>query len=122
MAGLISDQLITSLRATAYKQLVTPVKVHRMVKVEGVYGTSEQDTVVLETMCWYKPAFKGDLVMQPGGLVANPSNAEFRFRWDTDIRVGDKLEVAGIDHNVVQDTNAGATISLYLKAWTNVTE
>jgi len=122
MAGLISDQLIASLRTTAYKQLVTPVKVHRMVKVEGIYGTAEQDTVVLETMCWYKPIFKGDLVVQTSGLVANPSNAEFRFRWETDIQVGDKLEVAGIANNVVQDTNEGATISLYLKAWTNVTE
>jgi len=122
MAGLISDQLIASLRTTAYKQLVTPVKVHRMVKAEGIYGTSQQDTVVFETFCWYKPVFKGDLVLQPGSRVANPSNAEFRFRWETDIQIGDKLEVAGIPHNVVQDTNAGATISLYLKAWTNVTE
>jgi len=122
MPGLISDQLIDNLRVVAYKQLVTPVKIHRSVKSEGAYGTMETDQVVLETECWYKPAFKGELVLQPGRMIANPSNAEFRFRWGTDIRVGDRLEVAGITNNIVQDTNIGATISLYLKAWTNVTE
>ena len=122
MAGLISDQLINNLRTTAYKQLVTPVRVHRRTKIEGIYGTSETDAIVLETMCWYKPIFKGDLVEQPSRLVANPSNAEFRFKWGTDIQVGDRLEVEGMGNNVVQDTNEGATISLYLKAWTNVTE
>ena len=118
MPGLISDQLINNLRTVAYKQLVTPVKVHRTIRQEGPFGTVEVDAVVLETTTWFKPVFKGNLTIQPGGLVANDSGAEFRFRFGTDIQVGDRLEVNGETDYIVQDVNAGATIQLYLKAWT----
>lgn len=122
MAGLISDQLLRNLRVVANKQLVTPVKVHRMVATEGPFGTVEVDTVVAETMCWYKPAFKGDLRVQPGGRIANDSLSEFRFDINEDIRVGDKLEVNGVTGYLVQDTSADATIQLYLKVSTQVLE
>ena len=118
MAGLVSDQLIDNLRKVAYKQLVTPVKVHRLTKTEGPYGTNEVDAVAIETTCWFIPKFKGDITMQAGRLAANDSGAEFRFRWNEDIRNGDRLEVNGETNYVVQDVNKGATIQLYLKAWT----
>lgn len=119
MAGLISDQLINNLRVVAYKQLVTPVTVHRTTREEGPYGTQETDVVAFTTMTWFKPDFKGDLSVQPGGQVGQGSAAEFRFRWGTDIRIGDRLEVEGQSNHIVQDVNDGATISLYLKARTN---
>lgn len=122
MAGLISDQLLRNLRRVANKQLVTPVKIHRVVAVEGPYGTVETDVVIAETTCWYKPAFKGDLTVQAGGRIAVDSGAEFRFDIDEDVRVGDKLEVNGVTGFLVQDTTADATIQLYLKAWTEVIE
>lgn len=119
MAGIISDQLINNLRVTAYKQLVTPVNVHRTTRGEGPYGTQEIDAVVASTMCWFIPEFKGELQVQPGGQIGHGSGAEFRFRHDEDIRIGDRLEVNGEIGYVVQDVNSGATIQLYLKAWTN---
>ena len=119
MPGLISDQLINNLRTTAYKQLVTPVKVHRDVRTEGPYGTAIADTVVLETFTWFKPEFKGDLTAQAGGQIGHGSGAEFRFRFDEDVQIGDRLEVNGETGYVVQDVNTGATITLYLKAWCN---
>jgi hypothetical protein len=122
MPGLISDQLLRNLRVVANKQLVTPVIVRRRQKVENEYGTVEQDVVVGTFMAWYKPAFKGDLRIQPGGKIANDSGAEFRFDIDSDIRVGDRLEVDGEPGFIVQDTTQGATIQLYLKAWTQVIE
>jgi hypothetical protein len=122
MAGLISDQLLRNLRVVANKQLVTPVKVHREVKSDGPFGTTTTDTVVAETVCWFKPAFKGSLNIQPGGRIALDSGAEFRFDIGEDIRVGDRLEVNGVTGFVVQDTSADATIQLYLKAWTEVIE
>lgn len=118
MAGIISDQLIDNLRVTAYKQLVTPAKVWRKVDSEGPYGTTQTDTLVATVMCWYIPEFKGNLNIQPGGQVGHGSGAEFRFRHDQDIRIGDRLEVNDEPGFVVQDLNAGATIQLYLKAWT----
>jgi hypothetical protein len=122
VAGLISDQLISNLRVVAYKQLITPVTVHRMVRGEGPYGTSETDTVVATTLCWYVPEYKGNLEVQTGGQIAHGSGAEVRFRFDEDIRVGDRLTIGGIADHVVQDVNVGATITLYLKAWTNRVE
>jgi hypothetical protein len=122
MAGLISDQLLRNLRRVANKQLVTPVKIHRTVTTEGPYGTVETDAVIADTTCWYKPAFKGDLTIQPGGRIAVDSGAEFRFDIGEDVRVGDRLEVNGVTGFIVQDTTADATIQLYLKAWTEVIE
>jgi hypothetical protein len=117
MPGLVSDQLIDNLRKVAYKQLVTPVTVHRPTKEEGEFGTKETDFVAFETMGWFIPAFKGSISRHAGNLAASNSGAEFRFRWDEDIQVGDHLEVNGQVGFIVQDVNSGATIQLYLKAW-----
>ena len=122
MAGLISDQLINNLRTVAYKQLITPVQVWRDVKSEGPYGTKTVSTLVGTPFCWFKPNYKGNLVIQPGGNIANDSGAEFRFSHGTDVQVGDRLTVEGQDNYVVQDVNVGATIQLYLKAWAERTE
>lgn len=118
MAGLISDQLINNLRTVAYKQLVTPVTIKRVVRTEGSMGTVETLQTVAVTKCWFKPVFKGDLTVQPGGAIQNDSGAEFRFSVSTDVRVGDQLSVNGEGGFIVQDVNDGATIQLYLKAWT----
>ena len=117
MPGLVSDQLISNLRSVVYKQLVTPVRIHRQVRTEGPYGTEETDQVVATVMTWYKPEYKGTLKVQPGGQIAHGSGAEFRFEVGTDVRIGDRLEVNGETGFIVQDVNAGATIQLYLKAW-----
>lgn len=116
MAGLISDQLINQLRNVAYKQLVTDITIKRPSLSADAYGSSETLATVATTTCWVKPQFKGDITTQPGGLAGHDSAAEIRLRWGTDIQVGDFVEVAGSRFRV-QDINAEATISLYLKAW-----
>lgn len=116
MPGLISDELINNLRNVAYKQLVTEVKIHRLVYSEGPYGSAETDQVVATVMTWFKPDYKGSLRVQSGGQIGHASDAEFRFAVGTDVQVGDRLEVNGETDFIVQDVNTGATIQLYLKA------
>lgn len=115
MAGLISDQLISNLRSVAYRQLVTPITIKRATKVESVYGTDETWATINTTTCWYVPSYKAKTEKMTG-FVGQEENAEVRLAWGTDIKPGDRVLIEG-DEYLVQDTNTGATIALYLKVY-----
>lgn len=116
MPGLVSDTLLNNLRNVAYKQLVTPVTVRRRTKGEGPTGTSVTEADVLTSTCWVVVRQVSSMTMEPGGLLAAVARAEIRFRYGTDVRIGDILVIGG-QRWTVQDTNEEATITLLLKTW-----
>lgn len=115
MAGLINDQLISNLRNVAYRQLVTPITIRRATKVESAFGTDEVWTDIETTTCWFVPSYKARTERQVG-FIGQEENAQVRLAWGTDIAPGDRCVIDGYEY-LVQDTNAGATISLYLKVY-----
>jgi hypothetical protein len=114
MAGLISDQLIAQLRGVAYRQLITPVTIQRSTKTEGAYGTEETWATVVETTGWLVAKNDGKIDVATGGLVGSLGIFELRLRWDTDVRISDKVVIDGGEY-IVHDENSEVTISLYLK-------
>lgn len=118
MPGLINDQLINQLRRVAYKQLITPCTIRRVTRTEGPFEMVETWADVFSTTCWYKPSYTAKVDEQIG-FIGRVENAEIRFRWGEDVRLGDRIVVGGNQYHV-QDTNDGATIALYLKAYGEV--
>lgn len=115
MPGLISDQLISNLRNVAYRQLVTPITIRRAAKVENDFGTGETWADIQTTNCWFVPSYKAKTGRMTG-FIGQEENAEVRLAWGTDIATGDRCVIEGCEY-LVQDTNSGATISLYLKVY-----